>query len=85
METDTRAQRIVRNTIHDIGCIRTGITDARKDFARLYDFYSGRCEASLFGQFLAIGDFYTEPLTRAAWKRTIFKEIDRVDALFAHQ
>jgi hypothetical protein len=85
MTTETHMMRVVRNTVHDLGSIRAGILDARKDFPRMYDFYSGKCESARFGEFLAIGDFYTEPLTRQAWRRTIFKEIDRVDALFAHQ
>lgn len=65
------------------GAIRTGIIEARQDFNRLYHFWSGTCDAERFAAFLAIGDFYTDPLTRRAWQQTIFKEIDRVEALFA--
>jgi hypothetical protein len=71
-----------RNLVHDLGCIRAGILAARADFPRLYDFYAGVCEAQHFGGFLALGDFYAEPLTRSAWRRTIHKEIDRVESLW---
>ena len=71
-------------TTHDVGCLRKGILDARRDFARLYDFYAGNCDAERFSAFLATGGYYTEPLTRAAWSRTIFTEIDRIEASFAH-
>lgn len=63
--------------------IRTGILDARKDFNRLYHFWSGTCDAESFAKFLAIGDYYADPLTTKAWRQTIYKEIDRVEALFA--
>lgn len=91
MNTDTQSieiqaasEKSERQT-HELGAIRTGILDARKDFPRLYDFYAGTCDSELFAGFLAIGDFYVEPLTRQAWKRTIFKEIDRVEALWLHK
>jgi hypothetical protein len=66
-----------------LAAIRTGILDARKDFNKLYHFWSGTCDAEMFSKFLAMGDFYVDPLTRKAWQHTIFKEIDRVEALFA--
>lgn len=82
---DTETQQQQCTPIHDIGCIRKGILDARGDFARLYDFYAGNCDAERFTSFLATGSYYTSQLTRAAWSRTIFKEIDRIEASFTYQ
>ena len=68
-------------TLQAITQIRLGITEAKADFGKLYSFYSGTYNTALFSAFLATGDFYLSPLSREAWRRTIFAEIARVDAL----
>jgi hypothetical protein len=69
-------------SVHDLAAIRKGILDARRDFPRVVDFYTGECQTHRFKDFLATGDYYTDELTRRAWKTTMFKEIDRVEKLF---
>lgn len=71
-------------TTEDVAAVRKGITDARHDFARLYDFFAGNCDTEQFTVFLGIGEMYCNPLTRKAWNRTIFKEIARIEATFSY-